>query len=111
MRPRRGPYRSHFTFASRRQGRILTRALPKKTPPRCDLRSPCPIAATLDVVGDRWTLLVLRDALFFGKSLFQEFLEAPEGISSNTLAERLKRLERWGILVREVYQRRPLRAR
>jgi DNA-binding HxlR family transcriptional regulator len=62
-------------------------------------------------VGDRWTLLVLRDALFFGKSLFQEFLESPEGISSNTLAERLKRLERRGILVREVYQRRPLRAR
>lgn len=75
------------------------------------LRSPCPIAATLDVLGDRWTLLVLRDALLFGKSQFQEFQAGPEGISSNTLADRLKRLEEHGILVREVYQERPVRHR
>ena len=79
--------------------------------PTGDLRSPCPIAALLDVLGDRWTLLVLRDAILFEKSLFQEFQASPEGISSNTLADRLKRLEEHGILVREVYQERPLRHR
>ncbi len=76
-----------------------------------DLRSSCPIAAVLDLLGDRWTLLVLRDALLFGKSRFQEFQESPEGISSNTLTERLERLERHGILAREVYQERPVRHR
>jgi DNA-binding HxlR family transcriptional regulator len=77
----------------------------------CGLRSACPIAATLDVVGDRWTLLVLRDALLFGRSTFQEFLAGPERISSNTLADRLRRLERHGILRKEAYARRPTRWR
>jgi DNA-binding HxlR family transcriptional regulator len=79
--------------------------------PSGDLRSNCPIAATLDVLGDRWTLLVLRDAILMGKSQFQELQDSPEGISSNTLADRLKRLEQHGILVREVYQERPVRHR
>ena len=76
-----------------------------------DLRSNCPIAAALDLLGDRWTLLVLRDVLLLGKSRFQEFQESPEGISSNTLTDRLERLERHGLLVREVYQERPVRHR
>jgi DNA-binding HxlR family transcriptional regulator len=71
----------------------------------------CPIAGALDVLGDRWTLLVLRDALFLGKATFQEFLASPERVSSNTLAERLRRLERCGILRKEAYQRRPTRWR
>lgn len=79
--------------------------------PTGDLRSPCPIAAMLDVLGDRWTLLVLRDAILFGKSTFQEFQAGPEGISSNTLADRLKRLESHGILAREAYRSRPVRHR
>jgi DNA-binding HxlR family transcriptional regulator len=79
--------------------------------PAPDLRSGCPIAAALDLLGDRWTLLVLRDVLLLGKSRFQEFQESPEGISSNTLSERLERLERHGLLVREVYQDRPQRHR
>lgn len=54
---------------------------------------------------------MLRDVLLFGKSLFQEFLDSPEGISSNTLAERLKRLEAHGVLEREPYQERPVRYR
>jgi DNA-binding HxlR family transcriptional regulator len=78
---------------------------------RCDLRSPCPIAGALDVLGDRWTLLVLRDALFFGKTTFQEFLASPERISSNTLAERLHRLELRGVLRKEPYSERPVRWR
>jgi DNA-binding HxlR family transcriptional regulator len=75
------------------------------------LRSHCPIAGALDLVGDRWTLLVLRDAILFGKGLFREFLDSPERISSNTLAARLHRLERCGILRRVVYRRRPVRHR
>jgi DNA-binding HxlR family transcriptional regulator len=75
------------------------------------LRSVCPIAGALDLLGDRWTLLVLRDALFLKKRLFQDFLASPEHISSNTLAARLARLERCGILSRVAYQQRPVRYR
>lgn len=63
-------------------------------------RSRCPIAYSLDLLGDRWTLLILRDLAFKGRRYFQDFLEASERISSNILAERLRRLERWGIVVR-----------
>lgn len=54
-------------------------------------RSVCPIACTLDVLGDRWTLLVVRD-LFAGKSQFGEFAASPERIATNILADRLARL-------------------
>jgi DNA-binding HxlR family transcriptional regulator len=54
-------------------------------------RSVCPIACTLDLIGDRWTLLVVRD-LACGKSHFKDFLGAPEGIATNILANRLNRL-------------------
>ena len=54
-------------------------------------RSVCPVACTLDLLGDRWTLLVIRD-LFAGKARFQEFCASPERIATNILAERLKRL-------------------
>ncbi|MGE0161475.1 MAG: winged helix-turn-helix transcriptional regulator [Gemmatimonadales bacterium] len=61
-------------------------------------RSRCPIAYSLDVVGDRWTLLVLRDLAFKNRRYFQDFLGASERISSNILAERLRRLERAGLI-------------
>lgn len=61
----------------------------KKTAPR---RSPCPVACALDVFGDRWTLLVIRD-LILGKSRFKDFVASPEGIPTNILADRLKRLQ------------------
>jgi DNA-binding HxlR family transcriptional regulator len=64
-------------------------------------RSRCPIAASLDLLGDRWTLLVLRDMVFRGHRYFQQFAESPEGIATNTLAERLERLERAGVIRRE----------
>jgi DNA-binding HxlR family transcriptional regulator len=54
-------------------------------------RSPCPVSCLLDLVGDRWTLLVVRD-LIFGKTRFKDFLASPEGIPTNILADRLKRL-------------------
>jgi DNA-binding HxlR family transcriptional regulator len=66
-------------------------------------RSPCPIACTLDLIGDRWTLLVIRDMMFFDKHRFEEFLESPEGISTNILADRLKSLEEMGLVEKKPY--------
>jgi DNA-binding HxlR family transcriptional regulator len=71
-------------------------------------RSLCPIALTLDIVGDRWSLLVVRD-LMMGKSRFSEFLASPEGVTTNILADRLKRLEAEGLVTRRLYQERPNR--
>jgi DNA-binding HxlR family transcriptional regulator len=73
------------------------------------LRSPCPIAGALDLVGDRWTLLVIRDLLLYDKRRFADFLESPEGIASNILSERLARLERCGLIVRQRYADHPPR--
>jgi DNA-binding HxlR family transcriptional regulator len=64
------------------------------------LRSPCPIAGALDVVGDRWTLLVIRDLLLYDKRRFAEFLSSTERIATNILADRLERLERCGLIER-----------
>ena len=78
--------------------------------PACTpLRSECPIAGALDLLGDRWTLLVMRDLLFFDKHRFADFLGSPEGISTNILAERLRRLERGGLVERRRYQDHPPR--
>jgi DNA-binding HxlR family transcriptional regulator len=54
-------------------------------------RSPCPVACTLDLMGDRWTLLVIRD-LFLGRARFRDFTASPEGIPTNILTDRLERL-------------------
>jgi DNA-binding HxlR family transcriptional regulator len=66
-------------------------------------RSQCPIACSLDLIGDRWTLLVIRDMMFFGKQRFEEFLESPEGISTNILANRLKSLEALDLVEKQPY--------
>ena len=58
-----------------------------------DRRSGCPIAYSLDVFGDRWTLLILREMVFGEKRYYRDFLEAGEGIATNVLADRLNRLE------------------
>jgi DNA-binding HxlR family transcriptional regulator len=71
-------------------------------------RSRCPIANMLDVVGDKWSLLVVRDMLH-GKTTYGELLDSPEGIPTNILADRLKRLEGAGLVVRSAYQERPVR--
>ncbi len=73
------------------------------------LRSACPIAGALDIVGDAWSLLVLRDLLFYDKHRFADFLASPEGISTNILAERLKRLQRCGLIEKRRYQKHPPR--
>jgi DNA-binding HxlR family transcriptional regulator len=61
------------------------------------------------VLGDSWTLLVLRDLLFYDKHRFADFLASPEQISTNILAERLKRLEQCGLIEKRRYQERPPR--
>jgi DNA-binding HxlR family transcriptional regulator len=71
-------------------------------------RSGCPVACTLDVVGDRWTLLLIRD-LLGGKRRYGEFLTSAEKIPTNVLADRLKRLEREGIVRRVPYSAHPPR--
>jgi DNA-binding HxlR family transcriptional regulator len=68
----------------------------------------CPVASTLELLGDRWTLVVVRD-LFLGKRRYGEFQESPEGIPTNILAERLKRLESLGIVEKTPYQEHPIR--
>lgn len=73
-----------------------------------NLRSDCPIACALDIVGDRWSLLIVRD-IFKKKSRFKDFLESEENYPSNILTDRLKRLEIEGIITREPYSERPPR--
>lgn len=73
------------------------------------LRSRCPIGGALDVVGDRWTLLVMRDLLFYGKRRFADLAASPERIATNILTDRLERLEHWGLVRRHRYRERPPR--
>lgn len=63
-------------------------------------RSYCPINLSLEIFGDKWTLLVLRDLMFGGKRHFREFLQSDEGIASNILAARLALLVEHGIVTR-----------
>jgi len=70
----------------------------------------CPVARTLDIIGDRWTILVLRDLLLQGPRKFRDLEESLRGISPNTLAARLKQLEDAGILMRRFYEQHPPRA-
>jgi len=72
-------------------------------------RSDCPVANMLDLVGDKWTLLVIRDMLFFGKRLYKEFADSSEGIPTNILADRLRRMEQADLLTKEAYQKKPVR--
>ncbi len=74
-----------------------------------DRRSNCPISSTLDLLGDKWTLLVVRDLLFLRKRRFGEFLESPEGIPTNILSDRLRRLEEHGVVEKSLYSRHPRR--
>jgi DNA-binding HxlR family transcriptional regulator len=67
---------------------------------RKDMRSGCPINLSLEILGDRWTLLVLRDVIFGGTRHFRELLASPERISSNILADRLSALVEHGLLTR-----------
>lgn len=75
--------------------------MPKKSPSHQkaaepERRSPCPLSCSLDLLGDRWTLLVVRD-LWFGRSRFKDFTASPERIPTNILSERLERLVKHGV--------------
>ena len=70
----------------------------------------CPIARTLEIVGERWTILILRDLVTGGPRKFQDFERSLTGISPNTLSARLKRLEEAGIVERRFYEQHPPRA-
>ena len=73
-------------------------------------RSRCPVSCVLDLLGDKWTLLLVRD-LLLGKGTYTEFQQSPEGIPTNILAERLRRLQTAEIIEKLPYQERPLRYR
>ncbi|MBA4142678.1 MAG: helix-turn-helix transcriptional regulator [Nitrosospira sp.] len=72
------------------------------------VRSSCPITNGLDIFGDRWTLLIIRD-LILGKRRYQDLISSPENIASNILADRLRRLETAGLVTRRAYQQKPER--
>ena len=65
-------------------------------------RSDCPISCSLDVFGDKWSLLIIRDVMLRGKASYSEFLESEEKIATNILANRLSVLEAEGILSKQV---------
>lgn len=71
-------------------------------------RSGCPINIMLEMLGDTWSLLIVRDLMFFGRSTYNEFLNAGEGIATNILSDRLQRLESTNIIEK---QRDPADAR
>src|ERR1700692_4100698 len=61
-------------------------------------RSGCPLNASVEILGDRWSLLIIRDMMLRGFRSYKEFLESYEGIATNILADRLRKLETYGII-------------
>ncbi len=70
--------------------------MPKTAAPK--RRSPCPLNASVEMLGDRWSLLIIRDMMLRGFQTYKEFLECYEGIATNILADRLRRLVEYGII-------------
>jgi DNA-binding HxlR family transcriptional regulator len=71
-------------------------------------RSCCPVANALDLFGDKWSLLIVRD-LMLGKRLYSEIAKSGEKIPTNILASRLRRLEEAGVIVKSIYCKKPVR--
>ena len=69
----------------------------------------CPVARTLDLIGERWTILLLRDLLLHGPRRFQDFQASLPGVAPNTLSARLKAMEDRGLVSRVLYNERPPR--
>lgn len=74
-----------------------------------EYRSICPVSRSLDLIGDKWTLLIMRDALVLGRKTFAEFASSPEKIPTNLLSDRLKKLVGLGLLRKQQYHQRPAR--
>ena len=72
-------------------------------------RSTCSIARSLELMGDKWTLLIVRDLMWHGKRTFQALQDSAERVPSNILSQRLKRLAEWGLVRRDAYKQRPVR--
>lgn len=66
-------------------------------------RSLCPISSALDIIGDKWSLLIVRDLVFEGKNTYGQYLRGEEGIATNILADRLEWLEQAGIIERSAH--------
>ena len=64
---------------------------------KTDFRSPCPLSSSLELIGDKWSLIIVRD-LLMGKKTYSDFLSSPENIASNVLITRLKTLKEYGII-------------
>ena len=62
------------------------------------IRSKCPLSCSLDIFGDKWSLLILRDMIFEKKNTFKDFISSEEKIASNILSSRLKKLEKFGLI-------------
>ncbi|MBE9568168.1 MAG: helix-turn-helix transcriptional regulator [Proteobacteria bacterium] len=73
------------------------------------MRSACPVSSVLDIIGDKWTLLVVRDLLFLGKRMYSELADSMEKIPTNILADRLKKLEAANLIEKKPYQDKPVR--
>lgn len=71
----------------------------KKSGP--ERRSECPLNASVEMLGDRWSLLIIRDMMLRGLRTYREFMECYEGIATNILADRLRKLEAYGIITAE----------
>jgi DNA-binding HxlR family transcriptional regulator len=69
----------------------------------------CPVARTLDIIGERWTILLLRDLFLQGPRRFQDFQESLAGVAPNTLSARLKTMEEHGLIARRFYSDHPPR--
>lgn len=68
-------------------------------------RSDCPVSYALDFFGDKWTFLIIRDLMFEGKKFYKDFANSKEGIATNILSDRLKRLENIGVIESKVYEK------
>ena len=77
--------------------------------PRSYEQAGCPVARTLDVIGERWTILILRDLFLKGPRRFQDLQDSLAGVAPNTLSARLKDLEAQAIVVRRLYSEHPPR--
>jgi DNA-binding HxlR family transcriptional regulator len=71
-------------------------------------RSQCPLSIALEFIGDKWSLIIIRD-MCLGKSKYCDFQSSPEGIPTNILASRLRELEENGLLLKRPYQQKPVR--
>jgi DNA-binding HxlR family transcriptional regulator len=87
---------------------LKSKNLRTKPASRAFVRSSCAVASTLDLVGDKWSLLVVRD-LISGSATYKELQDSPERIPTNILADRLKKLEQRGLITKTAYQQHPVR--